>query len=68
MRVVVRGFQDSGFHRDLANLSEVQVHSTWGEVRHSSSSMLTGLIGVGVRIDPRDFKEMDYFEIVIVKD
>jgi len=66
--VVIRGFTKEGYHRDLARMDEQQIRSTYGDVTDAISSMHTGLIGIGVRIDPSKFPEMAYFEVVIQDD
>lgn len=64
--VVVRAFTKDGYHKDIAMLSEQQVHMHDLRVPDSApASMSSGLIGVGISIDPTKFPEVVKFEIVI---
>ena len=65
MRVVVRAFTSQGYHRDILVMSERQVHMTNDRVKEPLSSAWTGLLGVGGQINPKDFPEVEYFEVVI---
>lgn len=65
MRVVVRAFNKEGYHRDILIASERQVHMTDAKLTDATASLMTGLIGHGARIDPRDFPEMEFFEVVV---
>lgn len=65
MRVVVRAFNDDGYHKDILIMSERQVHSADVRVKDVVHSAMTGLIGHGGRIDPLDFPEMAKFEVVL---
>lgn len=65
MEVVIRAFDENGYHRDIAVFDEKQVWRNDGRVTPCSQKQ--GLVGVGVCIDPKDFSEMEKFEVVIVK-
>jgi hypothetical protein len=65
MRVVVRAFNKDGYYKDIAIMSEHQVHQHDSRLTDASHSCLTGLIGHGLRIDPSELPEMAYFEIII---
>ena len=66
MRVVVRAFNKDGYHKDIIMMDDRQIRMN--DARCSDNIMgscSTGLIGVGMSIDPDDFPEMVRFEIVI---
>ena len=65
MRVVIRAFNSEGYHRDIVIMDEVQLRMCDVRVKDPISSLYSGLIGVGVSIDPKDFPEMVKFEVVI---
>lgn len=65
MTVVIRAFNKDGYHKDIAIMDDRQVRQNDTRIRKPLSSMMSGLIGVGVRIDPSDFPEMVKFEVVI---
>ena len=65
-QIFIRAFTADGYHRDIAILSEMQVHQhdlRVSEETHASTA--SGLIGVGVGIDPSKFPEVVRFEIVV---
>ena len=66
MIVRIRCFKADGFHRDIVIMSERQVHLCSTDIKDSPTySMHTGLIGVGVSIDPAILKEVTALEVVI---
>jgi hypothetical protein len=65
-RIVVRAFNADGYHKDIAIVSERQVHMHDGRLSGEAvESCRTGLIGHGVSINPKDFPEMVLFEVVV---
>jgi hypothetical protein len=68
MRVIVRAFNKDGYHRDIAIMSEQQVHQNDTRIEDAVMSVHSGLIGVGVAITPEDFPEVVRFEVVIRDD
>ena len=65
-QIIVRAFTKDGYHRDIAILSGQQVHQhdlRVSEDTHASTA--SGLIGVGVGIDPSKYPEAVRFEIVV---
>ena len=65
MRVVVRAFNKEGYHKDVLLMDEKQVRCSDMRLVEARDSMLSGLIGIGMRIVPEDFPEMTHFEVVI---
>jgi hypothetical protein len=65
MTVVIRAFNADGYHKDIAIMSEQQVHQHSSKVGEPLQSIMSGLIGVGVGIDIAAFPEMVRFEVVI---
>lgn len=65
MRVVIRAFSKDGYHRDIAMFSEQQVHMADTRFHEELLSTSSGLIGVGVGLDPSLFPEAVRFEVVI---
>jgi hypothetical protein len=68
VRVVIRAFNEQGYHRDILVMSEKQVHQHDERVNSPQESCLTGLIGHGGSIRPSDFPEMVKFEVVLDHD
>jgi len=67
MQVIIRAWNAAGYHKDLVLASEKQIHMTHLGVQQSSSTMLcTGPIGHSVVIDPKEFPEMEKFQVIIV--
>jgi hypothetical protein len=58
VKVTVRAYNAEGYSKDLAVMSDRQVHMTDGRVDGSSS-------GIGVKIDPKEFPEMTRFEVFL---
>lgn len=65
MKIVVRAFNKDGYHKDILSMNENQILMNDMRVGEPDSSCMSGLIGFGGRIDPSDFPEMTYFEIVV---
>lgn len=66
MRVVIRAFNEDGYHKDIVIMSERQVHQCDHRIdERCMSSVMSGLIGVTAGIDPAKFPEMVRFEVVI---
>lgn len=66
MRVVIRAFNEDGYHKDIAIMDEQQIRQTDVRTKDGATGSLhSGLIGVGVTIDPSAFPEMVRFEVVI---
>lgn len=66
MQIWIRAFTKDGYHKDIALLSERQVHMHDMRVDDEcSASVHSGLIGVGVGIDPSKFPEVVKFEVVV---
>ena len=63
--VVVRAFNKEGYYKDIVVMDEQQWRITDPRISDPSGSMFSGLLGVGARIRPSDFPEMEYFEVVI---
>ena len=68
MKIVLRAFNKDRYHKDILIASERQVLQADARISDPSGSIHSGLIGYGGCIYPRDFPEMDRFELVIVKD
>lgn len=68
MIVTIRAFNKDGYHRDIAVMSERQIHMADNRVdERCSGSALSGLIGVAAGIDPSLLPEMVRFEVVVNK-
>lgn len=66
MRVVVRAFNEDGYHKDIAIMDERQLRQYDVRVDEDiQSSFSSGLVGVGASIDPTKFPEMVKFQVVI---
>lgn len=65
MRVIVRAFNNEGYHKDIVVMSNKQIHRSDVRIKEALQSLHTGLLGVGARIDPAEFPEMVSFEVVI---
>ena len=66
--VKVIGFTELGYHRTLAELSEQQIHMTYGGAREQSVFELEGTgPNIAVIINPKDFPEMNRFAVVVVR-
>jgi hypothetical protein len=65
IKITVRAFNKEGYHKDILIMNNKQVYLTDNRISDSRSSMWSGLIGHGGRIDPSLFPEMEYFEIVV---
>jgi len=65
MRVTLRAFNKDGYHKDILIASENQVYMSDIRIKEPRDSGLSGLIGYGGKIDPKDFPEMTHFELVI---
>lgn len=66
MRLVIRAFNKDGYHKDIALMDERQVWMT--DVRvdvNNLKSFKSGLVGIGVGIDPTALPEMVRFEVII---
>ena len=69
MTVIVRAFNKDGYYKDLVIMDARQVWKHENRVIDGApGSGMSGLVGVGVAIDPEDFPEMTRFEIVVTKD
>lgn len=68
-RAIVRAWNKDGYHRDIALLSERQVHSTENRVSEGGMKHI-GVLPIGWRvvINPKDFPEMVEFEVIIPVD
>lgn len=65
-RVYIRAFNKEGYHKDIAILSEQQIHLIENRVKDGAmDSAMSGIVGVGVSISPADFPEVVKFEVVI---
>ena len=64
-KVTVRAFNKEGYHKDILIMTEKQVHQHDVRVDNCIGSIYSGLLGIGGRIDPALFPEMEYFEVVI---
>lgn len=58
--VIVRAYNKEGYHKDIATLSEQQVHIIEKRVKDSAYGAC-----VGVTIAPELFPEMVYFEVIV---
>lgn len=66
--VKIIGFTELGYHRTLAELSEQQIHMTYGNAREQNLSEIDGVgPNIAVIIDPKDFPEMNRFAVVVVR-
>ena len=65
MRVVIRAFNSDGYHRDILTMNQDQVTMSDTRLKEPEASIRSGLIGHGIRIDPKEFPEAEYFEVVI---
>ena len=68
MRVIIRAFNQDKYHKDIVLMSDKQVHCSDSRVGEPVDSIFSGLIGVGVSIDPKKFPEINHFEVVIEKE
>lgn len=68
MIVKVLGYSNNDYHKELATLSERQVHYFVPPIRSQNGSEFDTMCdGISVVIDPKDFPEMDRFVICIQK-
>lgn len=63
-RVLVRMWTDDGYHKDVACLSDKQVHMTYGNMDVKSRHLLYPM-GPRVVINPKDFPEAVEFEVIV---
>ena len=61
--VTVTGWTPEGYSKQLATMSDVQIHMTVNPVREPAFRESVGK--VGVVIDPKDFPEMDRFSVTV---
>jgi hypothetical protein len=63
MRVIVRMWTAEGYHKDVAFLSERQVHMSFAgmESRH----LVDPIDAVKVLVDPKQFPEAVEFEVIV---
>jgi hypothetical protein len=64
-KVTVRAFNKEGYHKDILIMNEKQLIQYDNRIGSCTSSLYSGLLGIGGRIDPAIFPEMEYFEIVL---
>lgn len=60
--LTVRAFNQAGYSKDIAPITEKQVHLTDGRIT------IRDRLHNGIRLRPADFPEVVYFEIVVTKD
>lgn len=65
MRVIVRAFNEDGYHKDILIMDQEQVRMSDNRIGDIEESMFSGLIGIGGSVVPSLFPEMVRFEIVI---
>lgn len=66
MRVKLIGFTKEGYHRELACLSEQQVHMTTGSISGEIDlSCITKGFRSGIEIYPKEFPEVVRFNIIV---
>jgi hypothetical protein len=61
-RVIVRAYNAEGYHKDIAFLDEQQVRMCYSKVKENE---IADGGGVNVCIDPKDFPEMVYFQVIV---
>lgn len=64
MRVVVRAFTADGYQKDILSMSERQILMNDLKIKETCGAVLGGLT-FGGRINPEDFPEMEYFEVLV---
>lgn len=64
VRVTVRMWTKDGYHKDVAVLSEEQVHMTLGDME-ATTKHLCYPMGVRVVVDPKQFPEAMEFEVIV---
>jgi hypothetical protein len=68
MRVIIRGFTEAEYHKDIAYLDEQQIRMTSTGIDDACVQSLVELNGgCGVTIKPSQFPEMVRFEVLIQK-
>lgn len=65
MQVKVIAYTKEGYRKELAVLSEQQVHMTYGSVGEMDLTSFTRHTRSGVGVHPKDFPEMVKFDVII---
>lgn len=68
MRVIVRMWTAEGYHKDVAVLSERQVHSSYHGMEPSLRHMAAPIDAPRVLVDPALFPEAVEFEVIVEGD
>lgn len=64
--VTITGFNSDNYHKELANLSELQVHYNHICMEIKTRDLTPETIrGISVVVDPKDFPEMDRFVVTV---
>lgn len=65
MRIIVRAFNEDGYHKDILSMNEKQVIMNDIRVKEPMASLMSDLIGFGGQINITDFPEITRFEVVV---
>ena len=64
-RVIVRMWTDKGYHKDVATLSEKQVHSYMCGMEAKTRHLVHPVNAYRVVVDPSQFPEAVEFEVIV---
>lgn len=67
MRVIIRMWTKDGYHKDVALLSEKQVHMTNGDMDVKMRHLFSGYQGPSVIVDSLQFPEAVEFQVIVEK-
>ena len=62
MRVIIRAYTSNGYHKDIVYMDDQQIRMSYTKIKEVCPGG-----NVGVSIDPKEFPEMDRFEIIVEK-
>jgi len=66
--VIVRMWNNDGYHKDVARLDEDQVRMSYGGMDPSARHLVDPVDAIRVVVDPKQFPEAVEFEVIVKRD